>query len=124
MSASCKSKVKAVHAVTVEIEGMTAPTTFSHLTAAVNALWESIRALLGATQYEAYKLFFGPGAVERVAAFLERDGELQLSFALSGRSHLVVVRPAGVATEKSAPTAGVGRVSTVRDAESGARRVG
>lgn len=80
--------------VTVEIEGITEPAQFTNLGAAVTALWESLRALpLGWEQYQAYALFFGEGAVERVEEFLERDGELTLSFAMAGQSHAVRVRP-------------------------------
>ncbi|MDH6578936.1 hypothetical protein [Kitasatospora sp. MAP5-34] len=80
--------------ITVSIEGITEPATFSRLPDALAALWEALRVLpLGWTQYEAYRYFFGPGAVERVEAFLERDGELTLSFAMAGRSHAVRVTP-------------------------------
>lgn len=88
------STAKAGPAVTVSIEDITEPATFSRLPDALEALWEALRVLpLGWTQYEAYRYFFGPGAVERVAEFLERDGELTLSFAMAGRSHAVRVRP-------------------------------
>ncbi|GAA2149261.1 hypothetical protein GCM10009760_42160 [Kitasatospora kazusensis] len=80
--------------ITVSIEGITAPATFQRLPDALAALWEALRVLpLGWTQYEAYRYFFGPGAVQRVEGFLERDGELTLSFALAGRSHAVRVVP-------------------------------
>ncbi|MER5867953.1 hypothetical protein [Kitasatospora sp. NPDC002040] len=79
----------------VSIEDITAPATFSHLPDALAALWEALRVLpLGWTQYEAYRFFFGPGVVERVTEFLDRDGELTLSFAMAGRSHLVQVQQA------------------------------
>jgi hypothetical protein len=82
--------------VTVSIDGITEPATFSRLPDALAALWEALRVLpLGWTQYEAYRYFFGAGAVERVQAFLDRDGELTLSFAMAGRSHAVRVTPAG-----------------------------
>ncbi|GAA2751502.1 MULTISPECIES: hypothetical protein [Kitasatospora] len=78
---------------TVSIEDITEPATFSRLPDAVAALWESLRVLpLGWTQYEAYRYFFGPGAVERVEDFLSREGELVLSFRMAGRSHAVRVR--------------------------------
>ncbi|WP_441250100.1 hypothetical protein [Kitasatospora sp. McL0602] len=78
--------------VTVSIEDITAPATFSHLPDALTALWEALRVLpLGWTQYDAYRYFFGPGAVERVEAFLDRNGELTLSFAMAGRHHTVRV---------------------------------
>jgi len=86
--------VKAGRSVTVSIEDITAPATFSQLPDALAALWEALRVLpLGWTQYEAYRYFFGPGAVERVEAFLERDGQLILSFSMAGRSHAVRVVP-------------------------------
>ncbi|MER5641205.1 hypothetical protein ABT095_30180 [Kitasatospora sp. NPDC002227] len=76
--------------VTVCIEGITAPASFAHLADALAALWEALRVLpLGWNQYEAYRYFFGPGAVERVEAFLERDGELTLSFAMAGETYAV-----------------------------------
>lgn len=86
---------KALDAVTVEIEGVTAPATFSHLPAALAALWESIRALpLGVVQHDAYQYFLTrPDAAEHVNQFIERDGELNLSFAMDGHSHAVRVRP-------------------------------
>lgn len=75
---------------TVSIEDVTTSATFAHLPDALAALWEALRVLpLGWTQYEAYRYFFGAGAVERVNEFLDRDGELTLSFAMGGRSHLV-----------------------------------
>ncbi|GAA3024864.1 hypothetical protein GCM10020229_75470 [Kitasatospora albolonga] len=77
---------------TVEIEDVTAPAVFARLPDALAALWEALRVLpLGWTQYEAYRYFLGPGAVDRVTESLERDGELRLSFAMGGRSHLVSV---------------------------------
>lgn len=80
--------------ITVEIEDITAPATFTDLAAAVAAVWDSLRALpLGHCQYEAYEYFFGEGAVERVREFLERDGQLALSFDMAGRPHAVWVRP-------------------------------
>ncbi|MER5638723.1 hypothetical protein ABT095_17380 [Kitasatospora sp. NPDC002227] len=89
-----------VGAVTVGIEGVAPAATFSNLPAAVEALWLALRALpLGSQQYEAYALFFGEGAVERVGRFLSRDGQLQLTFTMAGQSHLVWVRPA----ERTAP---------------------
>ncbi|MDH6129657.1 hypothetical protein [Kitasatospora sp. GP82] len=81
-------------AVTVSIEDITAPATFNQLSDALVALWEALRVLpLGWTQYQAYRYFFGPGAEQRVAEFLERDGELTLSFTMAGRSHAVRVVP-------------------------------
>ncbi|MFF1873614.1 hypothetical protein [Kitasatospora herbaricolor] len=82
-------------AVTVEIEDIAEPATFSRLPDAVAALWEALRVLpLGWTQYEAYRRFLGPGAVRRVEESIERDGELSLSFRLAGRLHLVRIAPA------------------------------
>ncbi|GAA2751085.1 hypothetical protein [Kitasatospora cinereorecta] len=82
-------------AVTVEIEGVSALATFSRLPDALGAVWASMRALpLGALQYDAYQYFFTrPDAVERVSEFIERDGELNLSFKMEGRSHALRVRP-------------------------------
>ncbi|WP_354642908.1 hypothetical protein [Kitasatospora camelliae] len=82
--------------VVVEIEGVTAPAMFARLPDAVAAVWGAMRALpLGNTQYEAYKYFFTrPDAVERVTEFIQRDGELNLSFSMDGRSHRVRVCPA------------------------------
>lgn len=83
--------------VTVEIEDITQPAQFNDLADAVAALWESLRALpIGSYQYEAYRDFFGGDAVERIEEFLERDGQLALSFAMAGRSHAVWVRLASV----------------------------
>jgi len=80
--------------VTVEIEDITMLAHFPDLAAAAAALWESLRALpLGNVQYEAYREFLGAGVVERIEEFLQRDGELTLSFAMAGRSHAVWVRP-------------------------------
>ncbi|GAA2750946.1 hypothetical protein [Kitasatospora cinereorecta] len=86
-------------AVTVEIEGVTAPATFSRLPDALGAVWGSLRALpLGARQYDAYRYFFTrPDAVEHVAEFIERDGELNLSFSMEGRPHAVRLRRVGAA---------------------------
>ncbi|MFJ9521605.1 hypothetical protein ACIRPK_25525 [Kitasatospora sp. NPDC101801] len=79
-------------AFTVSIEDIAAPATFTHLQDALNALWEALRVLpLGWNQFEAYRFFLGDGAVERVTEFLDRDGELTLSFAIGGRSHLIEV---------------------------------
>ena len=88
--------------VTVEIEGVTEPATFTRLPDALGALWASLRPLpLGAVQYDAYQYFLTrPDAAERVAEFLQRDGELNLSFAMSGTSHAVRVRPAAPAPGK------------------------
>lgn len=81
--------------MTVEIEDITGPATFSQLPDALNALWQALRVLpLGWVQHEAYRYFLGPDAVERVAAFLERDGQLRLTFSMAGRLHTVSVRPA------------------------------
>ncbi|WP_344465958.1 hypothetical protein [Kitasatospora kazusensis] len=78
--------------VTVEIEDITQPAQFGDLAAAIAALWNSLRALpMGSFQYEAYREFFGDGAVERVEEFLQRDGRLMLTFAMAGRSHYVRV---------------------------------
>ncbi|MFG2821714.1 hypothetical protein ACGFX4_20065 [Kitasatospora sp. NPDC048365] len=78
----------------VEIEGITEPATFSRLPEALSALWAALRVLpLGWTQYEAYRYFFGEGSAERVKTFLDRDGQLSLSFQLEGRAHAVHVRP-------------------------------
>jgi hypothetical protein len=88
--------VNASRPVTVSIEGITEPATFTHLPDALAALWDALRVLpLGWTQYEAYRYFFGPGAVERVTTFLDRDGELTLSFAMGGRTHLVSLQGRG-----------------------------
>ena len=82
--------------VTVEIEDIVAPATFSRVPDAVAALWEALRVLpLGWTQYEAYRYFLGPGAVDRIEESLRRDGELSLTFRMSGRLHSVRVTPAG-----------------------------
>ncbi|GAA4865481.1 hypothetical protein ACGFX4_30270 [Kitasatospora sp. NPDC048365] len=75
---------------TVSIEDITEPATFTRLPDALDALWQSLRVLpLGWTQYEAYRYFFGPGAVERVETFLARDGRLTLSFHMAGRAHAI-----------------------------------
>ncbi|WP_457030913.1 hypothetical protein [Kitasatospora sp. P5_F3] len=75
---------------TVSIEDIAPPATFQHLPDALAALWQALRVLpLGWTQYEAYRFFLGAGAVERVTEFLDRDGELTLSFAIGGRSHAI-----------------------------------
>ncbi|WP_354642443.1 hypothetical protein [Kitasatospora camelliae] len=80
---------------TVVIEGVTGPATFTRLPDALAALWEALRVLpLGWNQYEAYRYFFGEGAVERVERFLARDGQLTLTFAMAGRTYPVRVRPA------------------------------
>ncbi|AUG79824.1 hypothetical protein CFP65_5113 [Kitasatospora sp. MMS16-BH015] len=77
---------------TVEIEDITAPATFANLADALAALWEALRALpLGWTQAEAYRYFLGPDGVERVEAFLERDDQLVLTFAMAGRTHAVLL---------------------------------
>ncbi|MDH6576953.1 hypothetical protein [Kitasatospora sp. MAP5-34] len=92
--ASSATPARAARPVTVEIERVIAPATFPNLRSATDALWTSLRALpLGSTQYEAYKLFFGPDVVERVSEFLDRDGHLHLCFALQGRPHSVWIRP-------------------------------
>ncbi|WP_344467594.1 hypothetical protein [Kitasatospora kazusensis] len=82
--------------VTVEIGGVTGPATFARLPDALAALWQSLRPLpLGAVQYDAYEYFLNrPDSSERVAEFLKRDGELQLTFAMGGVTHVVRVRPA------------------------------
>ncbi|MFJ1707297.1 hypothetical protein [Kitasatospora sp. NPDC088346] len=80
--------------VTVSIEGVAGPATFSRLPDALAALWQSLRMLpLGWTQYDAYRTFFGPGVVERVEEALARDGELAMAFTMAGRSHVVRVVP-------------------------------
>ncbi|WP_344468550.1 hypothetical protein [Kitasatospora kazusensis] len=82
--------------MTVEIGGVTGPATFSRLPDALAALWSSLRPLpLGVVQYDAYEYFLTrPDAAERVAEFIKRDGELKLTFAMCGKSHVVWVRPA------------------------------
>ncbi|GAA2275209.1 MULTISPECIES: hypothetical protein [Kitasatospora] len=78
--------------IVVEIEDITAPATFSRLSDALAALWASLRELpLGWQQHEAYRYFLGEGAEQRVEDHLAR-GEMVLSFAMAGRSHLVRVR--------------------------------
>lgn len=83
-------------AVVVEIEGITAPATFGRLNDALGAVWDLLRMLpLGAVQYDAFgHVLSGPGAVDRAARVMGRDGGLALSVALNGRAHLVSVRPA------------------------------
>ncbi|MEV4556456.1 hypothetical protein AB0K51_05585 [Kitasatospora sp. NPDC049285] len=79
---------------TVCVEGVTEAASFRALADALTSLWAVLRTLpLGWTQYEAYRYFFGPGAPERTAAFLARDGQLLLTAALLGRSHLIRVTP-------------------------------
>lgn len=81
--------------IVVQIQGVTEPATFPSLDAAIEAAWTSLRALpLGSHQYEAYREFFGPGVAVRVAEFLERDGELSLTFSLPDGRHVVHFRPA------------------------------
>ena len=81
---------------TVEVEGVTGPATFTHLPDALAALWTTLRALpLGAVQADAYEYFLTrPEAAERVAEFLQRDGQLTLSFAIGGHLHAVRLHPA------------------------------
>ncbi|MEV4614816.1 hypothetical protein AB0K43_19795 [Kitasatospora sp. NPDC049258] len=82
-------------AVTVVIEGITLPATFSRLPDALAALWEALRILpLGWAQYEVCQGYFGPEAVGRVEEALARDGRLVMAFVLAGRSHTVTVEPA------------------------------
>ncbi|MFJ4681109.1 MULTISPECIES: hypothetical protein [Kitasatospora] len=89
---------------TVGIEEITEPTSFFSLAPALSSLWQTLHALpLGWTQFEAYRYFFGPGAVERTEAFLRRDGRLQLSFALLGRTRLISVVPAARGPLQLAP---------------------
>ncbi|MFG2821696.1 hypothetical protein ACGFX4_19975 [Kitasatospora sp. NPDC048365] len=77
-----------------EIEGITALAEFSRLDDAVSAVWNSVRALpIGHTQYAAYEVFFGDGAVDRVQDLFKRHGEVRLSFRLCDRSHSIVIRP-------------------------------
>jgi len=84
----------AIAGYTVSIEDVTGPATFRRLPDALDALWQSLRVLpLGWTQNEAYRYFFGPGAVERVEGFLARDGELALTFTMAGRPHSVRITP-------------------------------
>lgn len=83
--------------VTVEIEGVTTPRTFPRLSAALDALWESLRALpLGFDQYDAARHVLGPGEVHRVEQALARDGELTHRITMNGQSHVVSVRTAAV----------------------------
>ncbi|WP_405020581.1 hypothetical protein OHV05_30725 [Kitasatospora sp. NBC_00070] len=81
----------------VSIEDVAAPATFKSLETALAALWEALRVLpLGWTQFNAYQYFLNrPDAVERVSEFLARDGWLELTFAMAGRSHSVRVRAGG-----------------------------
>ncbi|RKE21325.1 hypothetical protein [Streptomyces sp. TLI_171] len=91
---------------TVSIEDITAPATFLSLAHALGSLWETLRTLpLGWTQYEAYRYFFGPGATTRADAFLARDGQLTLGFALLGRTRLIRVTPTTTGPLHLAPTA-------------------
>ncbi|MEV6979038.1 ATP-binding protein [Kitasatospora sp. NPDC093806] len=81
--------------VVVEIEGITCPATFGRLPDALAAVWDSLRVLpLGAVQYDAFgHVLSGPGAVDRAARVIRREGGLSLSIAMNGRAHLVSVRP-------------------------------
>ncbi|MGK4584211.1 hypothetical protein [Kitasatospora sp. HPMI-4] len=75
--------------MTVEIEDVTEPATFARLSDALAAAWESMRVLpLGAVQADAFRYFLTrPDAAEHAAEFIRRDGRLELTFAMSGRSH-------------------------------------
>jgi len=80
--------------VTVTIEGIADPARFTRLQDALPAIWESLRRLpLGSHQYESFREFFGEGAVDRVEDFLQRDGQLTLTFAMAGQYHAVRITP-------------------------------
>ncbi|MGE7433481.1 hypothetical protein [Kitasatospora sp. NPDC001175] len=80
--------------VTVEIEDITEPATFGRLSDALAAAWESMRVLpLGVVQADAFRYFLTrPDAAEHAAEFIRRNGRLELTFAMSGRSHAVRIR--------------------------------
>jgi hypothetical protein len=91
---------------TVCVEGVTEPGSFRSLGHALGSLWTTLRILpIGWAQYEAYRYFFGPGAVERTEALLERDGEMVLAFTMAGRSHAVRLRRGADAAPQLAPKA-------------------
>ncbi|MGE7434087.1 hypothetical protein [Kitasatospora sp. NPDC001175] len=81
--------------VVVEIEGITAPATFTRLPDALTAVWDALKLLpLGTLQADAFRYFLTrPDAAERTTEFLRRDGRLDLSFTLHGRTHAVRLRP-------------------------------
>lgn len=86
--------LRALRPVTVTIEGIADPARFTRLQDALPAIWESLRRLpLGSHQYEAFREFFGEGAVERVEKFLQRDGMLTLTFVMAGQPHAVRITP-------------------------------
>lgn len=79
--------------ITVEIEGVTSPATFPRLSAALDALWESLRALpLGFDQFDGARQVLGPGAVRQVEQALAQDGRLTHHIVMGGQSHAVSVR--------------------------------
>ncbi|WP_344469703.1 hypothetical protein [Kitasatospora kazusensis] len=83
--------------MTVQIEGITPPATFTRLSSALDALWKSLRALpLGFDQYHAARHVLGPGEEHQVEQALAQDGEVTHRITMSGRSHVVSVRTTAV----------------------------
>ncbi|MFJ9517858.1 hypothetical protein ACIRPK_06265 [Kitasatospora sp. NPDC101801] len=77
----------------VSIEDVTERANFTHLSDALAALWDALRALpLGVVQADAYRSYLiGEGSTERVREQLAQSGALALTFTMGGQSHLVEI---------------------------------
>lgn len=82
--------------VVVEIEGVTSPARFGRLEDAIPAVWASLKPLpLDYETFAAYELLFGPNADPQcIRDFIDRDGQLTLTFAMAGQTRIVRIRPA------------------------------
>ncbi|MFI6449271.1 hypothetical protein [Kitasatospora sp. NPDC050543] len=80
--------------VTVDIQGITQPTTFTQLGTALGALLESLRAMpLSDADLRSFGDFLAPDQIETIAEQLHRTGLVTRIAFLGFEAHLVRIRP-------------------------------